>query len=283
MEDSPGGRTRPWLTFESIPCRVWKGYRPIASAERLDNLGNISAVSLVFAAGERPDASAIRALALRSRAFSISSDPQADIPGEAGWVELLASGLTFDLTGLAPAAGDLLPEQAHRFGLGANDDFGDCEALTLVPGPHLSGGAAMVPVLRCLAWIGALLAGLPGVKAVAWHPARTWSAPDYFRSGVLRWIEGGVFPGLGLTALVPRPNGGLQSEGLALFIGQELQLAPELVGEGAEGAKIALRLLNWLVENGRLTETGSMMGPGGEILRLEPVEKQRIIKVTASS
>ena len=256
--------------------------RSIASAERLDHGENPSAVSLIFPKGERPGVEAVRTLAERTSSFVISYEPSTNENGDTGWIELLANGLTFDVTGLDPGHGNVLPVQAHSFGLVDQLDFTKCEALTIAPGPHLSGGGAMLPVLRCLAWLGALLSELEGVRAVAWHPARTYSEPTYFRTGVLRWIDGGVFPGLGLAAIIPTSDGGLRSEGLAFFIGQELVLSPELAAERADGAKIALRLINWLVENGRVTETASMMGPSGEILRLVPDTYKKIIRVTAS-
>lgn len=260
-----------------------QGCGPIARVQRLDNVGRPAAISLAFAAGERPLAGAIRAVAEQSRAFAVVSEPELEGKGHDGWLELVASGLTFDLTGLAPAASDPLPGARHFFGLGADFDPAALEALTIVPGPHLSGGKTMLPVLRCLAWLGASLSRLPGVAAVSWHGANAYCAPEFYHSGVMRWITGGVFPGLGLAALLPAADGGLQSEGLALFTGQEIVLAPELAQERAEGAKIALRLINWLVDHGKLEEPGLLKGPGGETLRLEPIATQRIIKVTASS
>ena len=108
-------------------------------------------------------------------------------------------------------------------------------------------------MVRTQAWLAAALASLPGVEAVAWHPARSCCEPAYFRESVLRWIDGGVFPGLGLTALAISPDGAMHSEGLALFTTQELRIEPELMVEKAAGEKIGVRLLDWLVENGRRT------------------------------
>ena len=137
----------------------------------------------------------------------------------------------------------------------------------------------MLPVVRSLAWLAARLADLPGARAVAWHPARNWCEAAHFRDSVLRWIEGGVFPGLGLASLVPAPDGGLQSQGLALFTGQELRLEPELAEDRAAGAKIALRLMHWLVEHGRLDAPERLPGPDGQTLRLEPSENARFVRV----
>jgi hypothetical protein len=96
---------------------------------------------------------------------------------------------------------------------------------------------------------------------------------------VLRWIEGGVFPGLGLTALAPNPDGGIHSEGLALFTGQELRIEPELMSDKAAGAKIAVRLIDYLVEVGQIGTSQRINGPDGRPLRLEPSANGRFVRV----
>ncbi len=261
--------------------RVKKGLGSIASALRLESNSPVSAVSLLFPAGERPGAPEIRALAASSGRFGISFDSALDGDADAdeGWVELLVNGLTFDLTGLAAQPVGPAELCVHRFGLG--EDFGQqpMEAITLMPGPHLCAGTTMFPVVRCLALLAAELASLAGVIAVAWQPARACSAPDLFRRGVLGWIGGGAFPGLGLTALVSNADGSMQSEGLAAFTGQELLLDPDLCGDRAEAAKIALRVLNWLVEHGRIDEQFSFTSPGGEPLTLEPVDNSAMVRL----
>ena len=256
-----------------------EGNEPIASALRLEEQSNVSAVSLLFAPGKRPRALDICAQAKSSGQFSISLDPSADGGQEEGWLELLANGMTFDLVGLAPQAVIEVPQTIHAFGLREKLDVGTLQPVLITPGPHLAAGSAMFPVVRTLAMIAAQLVELDGVDAVAWHPARAVSDAGYFRRSVLRWIEGGAFPGLGLSALVPTDDGGLASEGLALFTGQELFLTPDVVSDKAEGAKIALRLLNWLVENGRVTEVLEFTGPSGEALRIEPTDDPGRVKL----
>jgi hypothetical protein len=117
------------------------------------------------------------------------------------------------------------------------------------------------------------------VQAVAWHAARSWSGPAHYRESVLRWIDGGVFPGLGLAAFVPMPDGGMQSQGLALFTGQELRLEPDLTEDRAAGAKVGLRLMHWLVEHGRLEGPELLPGPDGLPLRLELSDNGRFVRV----
>ena len=241
-------------------------------------------MSLLFAAGERPEKQAVAALVHSGSGFAISLEPAGNSERgggvEAGdWLELIANGLTFDLVGLAPGRAAETPPRGPGPGLPAGLEAERMEAITLQPGPHLAEGATMLPVVRSLAWLGARLADLPGTRAVAWHPARSWCDPAHYRDSVLRWIEGGVFPGLGLASLVPVPDGGLQSQGLALFTGQELRLEPELVEDRAAGAKIALRLMHWLVEHGRLDAPERLPGPEGQTLRLEPSENTRFVRV----
>lgn len=213
----------------------------------------------------------------------VSLDPAAASAADAAaantWLELLANGLTFDLAGLAPGPPMDPPPRGYVFGLAEEFEFGRMEAIRLQPGPHLAEGRTMFPVVRSLAWLAAQLAALPGTRAVAWHSARSWSAPGQYRDSVLRWTDGGVFPGLGLAALAPTPDGGMQSQGLALFTGQELRLEPELAQDRAAGAKIALRLMHWLVEHGRLDAPERLAGPDGLPLRLEPSDNRRYVRV----
>ncbi len=245
--------------------------------------GLMSAASLLFNAGSRPDRAAVRALATEDGNFSVSLEPdlppEPDPSGRGDWIELVIHGLTFDLSGLAPRGPAPPPEVRHMFGLPGEFAQRPLEAVTLEPGPHLAGGRQLLPVLRAHALLAARLAALPGVAAIAWHGARSASNPEFFRGAVLRWIDGGAFPGLGLAALVATPDGGLASEGLALFTGQELVLTAELAEDRAQGGRIALRLLHWLVENGTITSSETLTGPAGELLRLEPSADRRQIKV----
>lgn len=237
---------------------------------------NASVASLLFAPGRRPGAEQIRALADSDASFVVSLEPDAPeqiVPGAAltvRWIELLANGLTFDLDGLAPGEPLTLPPRGHFYGLPTQVQDQPLEAIRLRPGPHIAAGGRMLPVLRQMAWLAARLAALPGVQVVAWHAARTWCGPAHFRESVTRWMDGGAFPGLGLTALAPTQQGGLQSEGLALFTGQELRIDPTLASDRAAAARLALRLLHWLVDNGRLDGPVHLAGPGGEPLLLEP-------------
>ena len=151
--------------------------------------------------------------------------------------------------------------------------------MRLIPGPHLIAGARMMPVVRAMAGLAARLCALPGLVAVAWHPSRSCIGPRYFSSIIENWLEGGVFPGLGLIGLASSADGGLQSEGLAFFIGQELRIEPELAEDRASAAKIAVRLIDRLVEHGHMDAPEVVAGSEGRAYHLEPSANGRFIRV----
>lgn len=245
----------------------------IISAQDIDGDGAVAA-SLLFAADARPSVGHLETLASREGGFSVSLSPSEAVDG-IYWAELLINGMTFDIIGIAPGPGAPLPPVAHSYGVEMSDKR---EAVVLRPGPHLAGGAAMTPVVRMLALLGARLTGLAGVEAVAWHPARCQSAPGPYRAGVSRWIEGGPFPALSLAALVEQPGGALRSEGLALLTGQEVELEPTPGTDSATAAKTVLRLIDWLVSNGALSASQVVTAADGRQLALEPSDGGRLIR-----
>ena len=228
----------------------------------------------------RPDAAAIHALT-QSGEFSVSLDPAqvADEPVERGWLELLANGLTYDLYGLSPGNAQAPGQFRHRFDVPDSFEPRSFKALSLQPGPHLAGGGAMLPVVRSQAWLATQLCALPGIAAVGWAPARCLSSVGHFTAAIRRWLEGGVFPALGLTALSETSDGGLHSEGLAFFTGQELRIEPEVANDKTAAARLGVRLINELVTRGRLTQSERVTGPDGERLTIAPSENGRYVRV----
>lgn len=91
-------------------------------------------------------------------------------------------------------------------------------------------------------------------------------------------MQGGVFPAFCLAALAPTPDGGMQSEGLSLFTGQELRIEPELASDRVEAGKLAVRLLHWLYEHGRVVAPERVTVPDGPSVRLEPSPNLRFIR-----
>lgn len=194
-----------------------------------------------------------------------------------GMVELLASGLTFDLTGLSPAAASSTPEIRHRFGMNEQAESQLAEAISLNPGQHISGGIAMMPVVRAMAGLAASLSLSLPVQAVCWHPAQSIMEPGYFARIVLNWLSGGAFPALGLTGVEQTGDGHVVSNGLAFFVGQEVQLEP-LPGESpAETVKLAVRLIDFMSRHGPLRSPQEIEGPTGEKLLAEPSQYGNLV------
>lgn len=204
--------------------------------------------------------------------FAISHRPEIT----EGWAELLASGLTFDCRGLAP--GEQLDTVIAGALLGL-DKMPGGEAVTLSPGDHIAAGRGLLPVVRVLAAVGHRLSNLPHVRAVGWLPAGSWMEAGYFRRVVGDWLNGGVFPALGLTSLRRESNGAMVSLGLGLLIGQELRFEPERTLSAGAVARISVRLINELIANGPLDEPQEFAGADGETLLAVPVRDGTQLRV----
>lgn len=241
--------------------------------------GDAPRLCLVFAPGTRPDLTALEAFSGSGvegpgTSFSVShSSP------DGKWAELLVDGLTFDCIGLAPGPDEPQPPVGLPVGLRSMPAG---EIVSVLPGPHLAGGAGLLPVLRGIARLGARLADLPGVLAVVWSPAAAWVTPELFRRSVADWLAGGAFPGLVLIALERERNGAMASRGLQLLTGQELRFEPDKRLPSAAMARLAVRLLHELVQHGPLLEERDFVGPAGEHLLAVPVRGGTQIRILVS-
>ncbi|MXO64629.1 hypothetical protein [Altericroceibacterium endophyticum] len=222
------------------------------------------AVSLLFDRDNRPHFSDLQRLSQNAGGFAVTERAE-NAGGEISYssahewptsesAELLMNGLTFDIIGIAPGESDKAPEYQYRFGFDEEIYPAGYKSITLMPSPHLQSSIAMPPVVRGLAGLAAKLTWLKDVRAVAWHGARSLIEAQFYRKAVTVWLSGGPFPAAGLTAFATMPDGGFQTQGLALLIGQELRLEPELVQNYPDASqKIALRLIHWVIENGPIT------------------------------
>ncbi|TCM40796.1 hypothetical protein EDF59_104277 [Novosphingobium sp. ST904] len=235
-------------------------------------------VSLLFPAGLRPSADRIADLLETAESGGVAARVSFRPPPDEGWLELLSSGLTFDLLGLSPAGAAAAVEAPHSYGF--DDIQAPCalEAVDLVPGGHIAGGAGLLPVVRTQVGIAAALALELPVAAVAWQSAGTLMEPRYFARVVMNWLAGGAFPALGLTALAAGSDGSIATKGLSRFIGQEMQLEARDGEPPADAIKLAIRVVDYLVRNGRLTEPREIEAPGGNLLA-EPSQVGRQIWV----
>ena len=223
-------------------------------------------LALLYAAGARPSVDDVRRAGVASGAFAVTFEPG----GDPGWAELLITGLTFEVSGLAPGKAQPVPPIAHRFGLSGTWSGDTLEAIALRPGAHLAGAAAMLPVVRGCVALAAALAQQTSAAAVVWLPARSAMSADYFGSVIADWLGGGAFPALGLTALVPNATG-IASEGLHFFTGQELEVVSAPGSDPAQAGRIAVRMAHLMASQGPLTTPTRLTGPEGEPLLAEPV------------
>jgi hypothetical protein len=236
-------------------------------------------LSLLFANGKRPSANDIERLLASADVAGAAAHVSYRPPDDAdGLLELLVSGLTFDLCGLAPAAPLQPPQRRYEFGLERLGVDSGLEAITLVPGHHLTGGFAMIPVVQAMLGLAGHIALPLAVEAVCWHPARSWMDPQYFSRVALGWLSGGAFPALGLTAL-EHTGEGVRSEGLTFFAGQELLVERRRGEAAADTAKLAVRFIDYMVSNGPFRREIDFEGPDGAPLRVSPSEYGKLVTV----
>lgn len=227
--------------------------------------------ALLFGREGRPTADALAELAVGPEGFALLNGTLAP----PGCAELLRDGLTFDFAGLAPAAQCDVPAVAHRVAL--PNDF-NCEALEatwFMVGPHLAGAESLLPVLRVAGAVLRRLAGLDGLQAIVWRPAKIVMSPAWFVEAVGVWLAGGPFPALALTALA-RSQTGIASEGLAFLTGQEFTLHARAGGPNREDSRIALRLTDWLVAHGRVERPCEVVLAGVGAVWIEPDGRNRL-------
>ena len=247
---------------------------------------------LLFEPGARPQRSDVLAMVEALDLVWVSHvpasgpvDPQDTVKGRDGyseqWLELMSSGLTFDLLDMAPAPGVAVPQVVHRVAVAAECDPHDKEAMVLVPGPHLADGANSLPIIRAMLDLGCKMARrLEGVEAICWSPARSATDKELFCRSVEGWTEGGPFPAFGLTSFGADEEGHFASEGLSFFVGQELRLHPTLAQDRLAATRLGMRLVHEIVSAGRVGEAREFATEDGERYTLNPVPDSDIVEVS---
>lgn len=235
----------------------------------------------MFRKGERPDGALVREVCERAGRIAVTHEAVAGSGGKKHLlVELLRDGMTFNLMGVAPGPGADLPQARHRHGVADTLVEARKSALVLTPGSHLAGGANTLPVIRVMMDLASNLAReLTAARALAWRPAANLVGVEVFCKAIDEWVAGGPFPTLGLTGLTAAPDGGLHSEGLAYFIGQELRIEPDLVEDRAMAMQLAVTMIGQLVYQGRMTVPQEVVAPSGMKLRMEPSINRRFVRV----
>lgn len=258
-----------------------------------DRINRMGGVLLLFEGGRRPDTHSIRKLVDKMDYVSISVDPLGNpnieqaggrVAQEAAtWLELLTNGLTFDLVGLSPGTPIDVPLINHRINLPEGFLETTCEAICVMPGPHLSGGMNSLPVARgMLGLVAGLAVALQPIRAICWPPAAMMMGASFFCANAKSWVNGGPFPAQILTAFRQMSDGGLQSKGMAHFTGQELRIEPDSVGHYPTAALLAARLVQQLAPHGPLRQTEEVIAPDGSQMRLVPSGNGKFVRVWRS-
>lgn len=226
--------------------------------------------ALLHDAESLPDLSEVVSAPSRGLQYFVSHAPEAS----EGWAEVLSNGLTFDLHGLRNGPGLSAPEIANAVGIGLPESTTSAW-LTLAPGPHLAGAERLLPVIRVMATLLIELAKVGPAKGIAWLPARLVVETDVFVQAVRPWLEGGAFPAPVFVAMHREADGRLRTEGLNFLIGQEFLLSPDDSGDPRQLPFVALRLVDWLVANGPVTEPvrAVLAGTGAVVLEAEGADR----------
>jgi len=224
----------------------------VAGESQLETEQVGACLSLLFSADDRPSAQDVLQ-AISGGPQGAATGIQATQPRGSGdgWLELLASGLTFDLIGLAPGEGAVIPAANHLYGLGR----------------EVPEQAFQELALRLEA------------RAVCWAPAGSWMDTAYFARVVEGWLAGGAFPALGFTGIERTPDGGVQSQGLCHFAGHELRVESRRGEAAADVVKLAVRAIDHIVRHGPIESRQNLTGPSGEHLLAEPVPGGRVVRM----
>ena len=128
-----------------------------------------------------------------------------------------------------------------------------CLAVTIAASPGFSTQFDPVEMLRDQC---ALALDLLDTEAVGvfWSGAGCLMGADYFRRMAGIWIDGGAFPALGLTALTRDGSGAMVSEGLDLLAGQEVSVFPGQGMDVPDQARLAIRMIDFLVREGPIQQ-----------------------------
>lgn len=228
--------------------------------------------ALLYQPEHLPGIDTLAAAARNHGGFAVSHSPE---PSE-GWAEVLREGLTFDVRGLREGPAASAPDVRTGLGLPIAS-ITDHSWMAVAPGPHLAGAERLLPVIRVVAALLVELAKVGPASAIAWIPARLVLKIEHFEQAILPWLEGGPFPAPAFVAMHRDGDGGLHTEGLNFLTGQEFSLRARSASSNAPIARIAIRLVDWLVAHGPVTQSAEAILAGTGAVVLEAESSDRIV------
>ncbi|WP_147395495.1 hypothetical protein [Altericroceibacterium spongiae] len=233
--------------------------------------------SLYFGKGLRPDFNTVRNL------FSEKNEVDECHLTASNKISFVLPGLFLELTGIRPGNMAIVPRPLRMPDKFSEFRFSDVETLSLSMPFEAKQSRLWSSINLTFAKLLSDFTHLPGVEAVQWHPARSLCLPDIFQRSIESWERGKDFLGQELISAAPMADGGIQTEGLWLFAGQEVRIEPELVEPKRGNSELALHLAQYFAHNGPLTKPMRFKSPLSGYLRAEPSSNGRFIRVYAEA
>lgn len=211
-------------------------------------------------------------------------DPQGcghDPSQDNGWIVRLSGSEAGDTLHLgianepiSIAAGSLAE---HRFDVQVSLLDG-CRALRISAGADTDTRSDPVELLRAQCRLALDLLN-DDVLAVLWSGADSLLGADYFRRMVGIWLDGGAFPALGLAALVKDERGVVRSVGLDVLVGQDVAVLPASGMSAADQARLAMRVMDFLVREGPVQQDQSVAVDGFGMINMQIDPKEGVINL----
>ncbi len=202
--------------------------------------------------------------------------------GDSGWLVRwpglkAGDGLYLEIES-EPLSGDAGRVAEHLFDVQKSSLDGS-HALTISSGAGAEGWGDPVELLRAQCTLALQLLN-DDARGVLWSGADSLMGADYFRRMVGIWMEGGAFPALGLAALIREETGVVRSVGLDVLVGQDVAVLPASGMSAADQARLAMRVMDFLVREGPVQQDQSVAVDGFGMVNMQIDPKEGIINLS---
>lgn len=164
-----------------------------------------------------------------------------------------------------------------------NPDWGSLNSgLAINFGDHVGAGRMSPAVVAHLLELAGHLGEILDAAAVLWNPARILSGFPYFSEAIGQYRAGGAFPVLALVDFTVVASGGLISNGLSWFSGQELVVESDGLSV-TELMRRAVRISHDIAVNGPIETAMEIQGlTEYERIKLTPLLREGRLNVAVS-